>query len=185
MHGTADSATGTRARPHAGTKGMAPRAASPTQKANRMVPSTLAVSREPAPWSGQTMPHAAKATAPLAHPTPPPSAAGTYTPGHRPPACNGHGHAPPPGPRTGLAAAPAPQNKMTNRKTQRDTHRGEPPGLGQELDTSGCKGAGRGGGGGGGGTKSSHAAWDKSFVALSDSQSVNRCLLELGNAGEW
>lgn len=32
--------------------------------------------------------------------------------------------------------------------------------------------------------KSNHAAWDKSFVALSDSQSINWCLLEPGYAGE-
>lgn len=32
--------------------------------------------------------------------------------------------------------------------------------------------------------KSNHAAWDKSFVALSDSQSTNWCLLEPGYAGE-
>lgn len=31
--------------------------------------------------------------------------------------------------------------------------------------------------------KSSHAAWDKSFVALSDSQSINWCLLEPGTQG--
>lgn len=35
----------------------------------------------------------------------------------------------------------------------------------------------------GGRRKSSHAAWDKSFVALSDSQSINWCLLEPGTQG--
>lgn len=35
----------------------------------------------------------------------------------------------------------------------------------------------------GGRRKSSHAAWDKSFVALSDSQSINWRLLEPGTQG--
>lgn len=35
----------------------------------------------------------------------------------------------------------------------------------------------------GGRGQSSHAAWDKSFVALSDSQSINWCLLEPGTQG--
>lgn len=35
----------------------------------------------------------------------------------------------------------------------------------------------------GGRRKSSHAAWDKSFVALSDSQSISWCLLELERRG--
>lgn len=35
----------------------------------------------------------------------------------------------------------------------------------------------------GGRRKSSHAAGDKSFVALSDSQSINWCLLEPGTQG--
>lgn len=47
-----------------------------------------------------------------------------------------------------------------------------------------AKGSGEGVEGQSGGRReSSHAAWDKSFVALSDSQSINCCLLEPGTQG--
>lgn len=55
--------------------------------------------------------------------------------------------------------------------------RGEWRGTGQKEETRGRKETR------GGRRKGSHAAWDKSFVAFSDSQSTDWCLLEPGDAG--
>lgn len=106
---------------------------------------------------------------------------------------------------TGLTATPAP--KIRGQTKGNNSNRGEPPGLDEEgrgslkglgvhlMNASGledvngkgrAKGSNEGHGGrdSGGRRKSNHAAWDKSFVALSDSQSINWCLLEPGYAGE-
>lgn len=103
---------------------------------------------------------------------------------------------------TGLVVTPAPKEGQTegNKPKTEESHLGwrrraeAPQGNGVHLmNASGLengngRGEAKGSDEGHGGTvrrtgKSSHAAWDKSFVALSDSQSINWCLLEPGTQG--
>lgn len=109
------------------------------------------------------------------------------------PTGQGQGRWPPQHPKKG-------KQKETNQKRRRAIRAGG-AGGGQRLPRAmgspyECirpgkwewKGEAKGSDEGHGGTvrrrgKSSHAAWDKSFVALSDSQSINWCLLEPGTQG--
>lgn len=126
---------------------------------------------------------------------------------------SGRGHAPPLGRRpcspphwagTGMVATPVTQKKGKQKEANQKQRRAiRAAGGGQRLPRAGqwgspcecirpgdwewrgkAKGSNEGmEGQSGGRRKSSHAAWDKSFVALSDSQSINWRLLEPGTQG--